>query len=235
MKAYLCEDFEIQYQSGLEELVKKSVEIYNSRIEYVQKLFNCSSKEVGKIKVSFFTNRDDFVNYIKTVSNGQTPPNWATGCFYNGEIQQLVEEKNETEILVRAHTLLHETIHLYIQKTIYEKYGIERIIWFDESLAGFLDGHIENRSKSNLEKIVKNLIAISKNFDINILNDWDKMFTEEYNAYEIFMFVGKYIVENNLDKKYIELIKTDPSKIKEIGKTILHPAIEYAKINLGKE
>ena len=119
MKTYVSDDFEILYQSGLEELVKRSVDIYNSRIEYVQKLFNCSSKVVGKIKVIFFTNRDDFVNYIKKVSNGQTPPNWATGCFYNEEIQQLIEEENETEILVRAHTLLHETIHLYIQKTIY--------------------------------------------------------------------------------------------------------------------
>lgn len=235
MKTYVCEDFEIQYQEVLEELVKKSVEIYNNRIEYIKKLFSSSSKEIGKIKAIFFTNREDFVNYIKTVSNGQTPPNWATGCFYNGEIQQLIEEKNEAEILTKAHILLHETIHLYIQKSIYEKYNIKRIIWFDESLAGFLDGHIANRSKSNLEKIVKKLITISKNFDMNILNDWDKMFTKEYNAYEIFMLVGKYIVENNLDSDYVELIKINPAKIKEIGKTVLHHAIEYAKINYVKE
>lgn len=234
MKTYVCEDFEIQYQLGLEELVKKSAEIYNSRIGYIKKLFNCSSKEIGKIKGAFFTRREDFVNYIKKISNNQTPPDWATGCFYNGEIQQLIEEKNEAEILVRAHTLLHETIHLYIQKSIYEKHNIERIVWFDESLAGFLDGHIENRSKNNLVKTVKSLIKVSKNFDMNILNDWDKMFTEDYNAYEMFMFVGKYIIENGLDSVYVDLIKTNPAKIKEIGKTILHSAIEYAKINLVK-
>ena len=27
---------------------------------------------------------------------------------------------------------------------------------------------------------------------MNSLNDWNKMFTEDYNAYEMFMLVGKY-------------------------------------------
>ncbi len=59
-----------------------------------------------KIKGSFLINHDDFIDRIKKVSapNSSLPPKWATGCFYGGKIQILLNENNPYE---RFNTLAH--------------------------------------------------------------------------------------------------------------------------------
>jgi hypothetical protein len=80
------------------------------------KIFNCKENEISILKASFFVKREGFEEYIKKVSKGHTPPSWATGCFYNGEIQVLVNLDNPE---IKMHTLAHETMHVFFEKTIY--------------------------------------------------------------------------------------------------------------------
>ena len=113
MKTKLTKQFEIHYQHELEDFVNKSIKIFDSKYQQLKDLFGDECEKVDILKASYFTKRENFVEYIKSVSNGKTPPDWATGCFYNGEIQTLLNPNN-TEY--HTYTLTHETIHLYIQR-----------------------------------------------------------------------------------------------------------------------
>lgn len=121
--------------------------------------------------------------------------------------------------------------HLYIENTIYSKYNIDRIRWFDESYAGFLDGHMKNRINKQFREICLELKRLG-NFDMNSIDDVNDVITKNYNGYNMFRIIGKYIFENDLAKKYLDLLKNNPSTIREIGKDILPKAIKYVENSL---
>ena len=233
MEILNTEQFQIHYQQGLEDFVDKSLNIFDNRKFLLRDLFGEECSQVDKLKVSLFTKREDFVNYIKEVSNGQTPPDWATGCFYNQEIQTLLNINNDKDVKYKIHTLTHETTHLYIQKLIYEKYKIDRIAWFDECYAGYVDGHIEKRTLKDLYDLSQ-LLKKWQNFDMNIVNDRNKVVTDDYNGYDMFMLIGKYIFDNNLQNEYIQILINNRDDMVEIGKTILDKSIQYIE-NLYKQ
>ncbi|MBE5745957.1 MAG: hypothetical protein E7359_01535 [Clostridiales bacterium] len=226
MKELVTDRFVINFQEGLEGFIKNSLKIVEQQMPLLEKLFLSEVTEVEKLKASFFITRKDFVEYIKSISNGRTPPEWATGCFYNGEIQTLLNINNEEDMKYKIYTLTHEMVHLYIQKLVYEKYKIDRIRWFDESYASYIGGHIKNMTKQKLQTICEQLKTFSQ-FDLNILDDIKKVRTTEYDGYNMFLVIGKYLFENNLDKDYIELLKINPEEIRKEGKSILKKAIEY--------
>ena len=226
MKEVITNRFVINFQEGLEEFVDASLQIVEKQISLLESMFQLEVSEVGKLKVSFFTKRTKFVEYIKDILNGKVPPEWATGCFYNGEIQTLLNINDEEDVKYKVHTLTHEMAHLYIEKLVYEKYNIDRIRWFDESYASYIDGHIKNRTKEQLRNICKQLKDIGE-FDLNLLDDINKIKTKDYDGYDMFLIVGKYIFENKLTKDYLEILKTHPEEIRKVGKEILSKAIKY--------
>ena len=226
MKEIITDRFVINFQEGLEEFVDASLNVVEKQMPLLEKLFQLDAFEVGKLKASFFIERKDFVEYIKSISNGETPPEWATGCFYNGEIQTLLNINNEESLKSQVHTLAHEMTHLYIDKLVYEKYDIDRVRWFDESYALYIDGRLKNRTKEQLRNMCERLKDVGK-FDLNILNDINKVKTKDYNGYDMFLVVGKYIFENNLAVEYLDLIKTRPNEIRKVGREILTKSIEY--------
>ena len=231
MKEIITDRFAINFQKGLEDFVANSLNIAELKMPILNDLFGENAEFVGKLKASFFTERKDFVEYIKSISNGKTPPEWATGCFYNGEIQTLLNMKNKEDMKYKIHTLTHEMTHLYIQKLVYEKHRIDRIRWFDESYASFVDGHICNRTKEELQSICEQLKLLG-HFDLNILDNINKVRTKEYDGYDMFLIVGKYIFENDLSKKYLDLIKTEPEELRKEGRSILGKSIQYVLKNL---
>ena len=231
MKEIITDWCAINFQAGLEDFVANSLNIVELKMPILNDLFGENAEFVEKLKASFFTERKDFVEYIKSISNGKTPPEWATGCFYNGEIQTLLNMKNKEDMKYKIHTLTHEMTHLYIQKLVYEKYRIDRIRWFDESYASFVDGHICNRAKEELQSICEQLKLLG-HFDLNILDNINKVRTKEYDGYDMFLIVGKYIFENDLSKKYLDLIKTETEELRKEGRSILGKSIQYVLKNL---
>lgn len=224
MKKHEGENFVINYQEGLQDFVLDSLKIWNERKSLLSDLFGCIIPE--KIKASFFVERAKFEEYIKEISNGQTPPSWATGCFYNGEIQTLIDINNPKNYQAKAQTLLHEMVHLHFDRLIYQKHRLDRVRWFDESYALYLDGTSENASQKMLFEICDRLRPI-QDFNLNTLNDIKKVKTKTYDAYDIFMIVGRFIFENHLEKQYLALLTSSPNEIKKIGKVILSSALEY--------
>lgn len=227
MRIFRNKNIEIRFDARLAECVERSVANFAKGIDFVQDLFGYEIKETEKIKASFFVDRKEFVEHIKTLDKNANVPEWATGCFYGGESQILIDPADEEDVNRRKYTLLHEAIHLVIQKSIYEKYRVDRIVWFDEAFAGFLDGHIENLAQKELEDIAKRLEPIAENFDMNKLNDFSLVKTQEYDGYDMFLIIGKYMVQSGVAKTFIETIKRNSGKILEEGKKILQKAISF--------
>ena len=120
-----------------------------------------------------------------------------------------------------------------MKKLVYQKYKIKRVTWFDESYAVFVDGRIKNMKLEDLYNLSQKLKPL-QNIDMNILNNEDKIVTKEYNGYDMFLIVGKYIFDNHLQKEYIQKLINNRDDMIEIGKTILSKAIEYIE-NLYKK
>lgn len=233
MKTYCDNHFHIMYPDTLEAFIKESLDLFYQKQPILENVFSCNTSILGQIKISYFTERAQFVKYIQSVSNGKTPPTMASGCTYNGEIQILVNIHDQLSMESKKYTLTHEMVHLYINKSIYEKYHIRRIRWFDESYAKYLDGSIENKTIENWKNMTNQLQHL-ENFDMNSIQS-NHLKTDTYNAYHMFFMIGKYIFENHLEKQYIDLIKKDDSKIREMGPTILTKAITYVMQLYGIE
>ena len=220
------ENFDLNFQDELKGFILTSLDIFESKKKMIINLFGSELTE--KIKASFFTDRPAFVDYIKSISNGNTPPSWATGCFYNGEIQTLVNLNSEEDFSSKEHTLTHETVHLYFEKLIYQKYKLDRVRWLDESFAGFLDGHNDNITVTELSTLFEELSPL-KDFDVNILDDIEKVRTTSYNGYDMFTLIGIYIFENHLEEQHLSLLKTSPKDIRKLGREIMSSALDYLK------
>ena len=128
--------FEIYIPNSLKNYGYEVLNYSTDKIKEYLHFFN--ELEYGsKVKGAFLISREDFINRIKKLDPKANPPSWASGCFYGGETQILLDINN---IYNRFTTLAHETFHLLFQKFIYEKNNMKRIVWLDESLAGNFDG-----------------------------------------------------------------------------------------------
>ncbi len=232
MEKYSDAHFIIDYPDELEQFLKDAISIVNEKIDYINSLFGVE-KSIGQLKVSLFIDRKSFVDYIKTTFNDSNLPDWASGCFYGGGIQILIDINKKSSIEFHKHTLLHEMVHLYFNNTIYNQNKINRILWLDESYAKFLDGQHLNMSDEQIRYILTNLKAISPNFNLGLFDKNNgKVVTKEYNGYDMFYAIGRYIFENGLEKEYLEILKTNPAKIRRMNRTILPKAIKYLESTL---
>ena len=230
MKKLETNRFYLVYDERLEDFVNRSLSVVEEKLPVIIDTLSCDENAIDKIKASFFVDRREFVDYIKSIS-GKIPPRWATGCFYNGEIQTLIDINDEDDVKYKVRTLTHEMMHLYIQKLIYDKFNIDRIRWFDESYACYVDGSIENWTKEKMTEVIYTLKTLN-GFNMNILNDVNKVTTDKYNGYHMFKIIGKYIFENNLAKEYLHKLISNRNEIVEIGLTILQKAIDYCENNI---
>lgn len=211
MKELVTDRFIINFEEGLEDFIEKSLKIVDERMPLIEETLDCKNIEIEKLKTVFFINRDNFVNYIKSISGGFAPPDNAVGCFYNSGIQCLVDLKDKENLKCRLHTLTHELVHIYIYKLIYQKYQIDRIKWFDESFAEYLSGYVNTLSLEEIKDF----------FNVNNIQ------RVEIVSSDMFMIIGKYLFENNLAKQYLEILKENPEEIKKIGKDVFLKALNW--------
>ena len=223
MQQILDDEYTIYYEQELENFANQTLNFAKVKKQELYKLFNCKKEDIGIIKCSFFANKDNFLNYIKSISGGKTPPSWAKGCTYNKEIQVLVENNQLNQ---RMPTLAHETVHIFFDKLIY-RHNIKRIRWLDEAFASYVSRSENVLSDEKRNDIINSLKHLPKDFDMNTLNDASKIITNDYNGYKMFNLIGQYIFENHLEKEFINIIKTDRDKMIDIGKTILYDSINY--------
>ena len=222
----------INYPQELEEFIQKSVDNAENRKQVFEDLFKIDWDNLPKMKASFFITREEFLKYIKEL-NGFVPGPNAIGCFCEGEIQALVDIPTMYQYNA-LYTLAHETIHLFIQQVYKDNnrdYLKERIRWFDEAYAYYLERPRENGYKKHYYDKALALKDVASEIDVNFLDDSTKINSEKYRGYNIFHVLGKYIFDNNLHKKYLKLLKENLQELREIGKTILQKAVDYVLQN----
>ena len=177
-----------------------------------------------KIKGAFLTTREDYVNRVHLYEPDHTPPKWAGGGYYGDEAMILLEPD---KLEKRFATLAHESFHLLFDKFIYKKNNMNRIIWLDESLANNLDGRMPYRLKNGyLEKTVVKLNKLKKLPKMNELDFQKNVKTNDYDGYDFFIIVGRYLIETMSDDELFAFINNE-SKVKEAGETILKDSIDY--------
>lgn len=227
MKDYITienEYFEIYIPISFKDYGYEVLNYSTEKIKEYLKFFN--ELEYGeRIKGSFFTTRDDFINRIKMINPNANPPIWASGCFYGGEIQVLLDANN---VYNKFWTLAHETFHLLFKKFIYEKNNMQRIVWLDESLACNFDGSTQKLiDEGRFKEIVYNLKNKKK---LPIMNDLDfskgNIKTNDYDGYELFKIVGRYLIETKNNEELLEYVCKE-NQIKNDGNHILIDSLNY--------
>lgn len=228
MKNYITinnDYFEILIPSSFKNYGEEVLNYSTDKIKEFLSFFKEQSHE--KIRGAFLINHDDFIDRIKEVSapNSPLPPKWATGCFYGGEIQILLNANNPYE---KFNTLTHEGFHLLFSKFVYEKNNIDRIVWLDESLASNFDGSTDKLIKDNIfENIIIKLMNNSKLPKMNELSFLKgNIVTKEYNGYDLFKVVGRYLIETKTKNNLLKYIN-DKEKVINDGENILEKSLNY--------
>ena len=222
------EYFEISIPSELKEYGEMVLNYSTEKIKEYLDFFKENSYG-QKIKAFFFTNRADFIDRIATGSADPStlPPEWATGCFYGGEVQILLNKEIKYD---KFFTLAHETFHLLFGKFIYQKNHYDRILWLDESLAGNFDGTTEKLMKENkFSNIIKKLIGMNHLPTMSQLSfDKGTIKTDQYNGYELFKVVGRYLIETKTNEELLFYIQQEQEVLND-GDTILEISLKYFK------
>lgn len=215
--------YEIYFPLEYEEYIKEVLDYSTNKLKDNLKFFKESN--YGEIiKASFFDEKEDFFNRIYEIDKNANPPKWAMGCFYGGENQILLEKDS---IRRRFYTLAHETCHLLFSKYIYKNYS-DRVVWLDEAFAANFSGEVEEELSNGIfrEKVEKyiNRRDLPKMNNISFKNNNVK--TDEYNAYDFFHIVGRYLVETYNREELLELFNNEEEVLK-LGEHILEDSINY--------
>ena len=224
MQKFENQHYIINYLQELEEFIFKAVKNAEERKDVFEDLFEIDWDLLPKIRASYFISRDEFLKYLKDSFDFVPGPN-AIGCFCNGEIQALVDIETMYQYNT-LFTLAHETVHLFIQE-LYKQFNIERLRWFDEAYAYYLERPREGKYQKYYHEKALILKDVAKGFDVNILDDRTKLTTEKYRGFDIFQVIGKYIFDNNLQKEYLNLLRINPQELGNVGKDILQNSVEY--------
>lgn len=178
-----------------------------------------------KIKSSFFITREDFFNRLNELEPESNPPSWAQGSFCGGEIQILLDLQN---IYNRFCTLAHETFHLLFKKFIFQENNFERLVWLDEALAVNFDGTTEKAIENG--KFLEIVLGLKNNKNLPKMNElsFDKgnIKTKDYNGYDLFMVVGRYLVETKNQNALLEYVN-DMKRVIADGNSILEISLKY--------
>ena len=219
------EYYEIIFPNNYEEYIKEILEYSTTKLIDNLNFFNIVS--YGQvICASFFDKNDEFFSRIHELDKTATPPDWAKGCFYGGENQILFEKGN---IKIRFYTLAHESCHLLFSKFIYNNYK-NRVVWLDESFAANFSGEVDKELKNGkfIETVKKylNYSSLPNMNEISFKNNNIK--TNEYNAYDFFHIVGRYLSEIYSREELLNFYK-DEERVLKLGENILSESLLYFK------
>ena len=217
--------YEIYFPKKYKDDMEKVLE-YSTR-NLVKNLAFFKEETYGeRMKASFFDKKKDFLARIHELDNNATPSKWAKGCFYGQEIQILLDEENLKASFL---TLTHESCHLLFKKFIYNNYH-DRVIWLDESFAANFSGEVDYEiSNGTFIKKIKKYVNKNNLPNLNEISfKKNNTKTKEYNAYDFFYIVGRYLVETCSKKELLMLYK-DEKMILQLGNHILDESLKYFK------
>ena len=114
-------------------------------------------------------------------------------------------------------------------KFIYNNYK-NRVVWLDESFAANFSGEVDKELENGkfIEKVKKylNYSSLPNMNEISFKNNNIK--TNEYNAYDFFHIIGRYLSEIYSREELLNFYK-DEERVLKLGENILSESLLYFK------
>lgn len=221
------EDFCIYASPSLKELADVSFSELNLNKKRILNFFEVNN--FRKIIVIQFDDKAIFRKFVLSLRElGAHLPDYAHGVFDKGMIISFINLetiKSRDELIDKARINVHEFIHIVNREKIYKK----RVVWLDEGLATNLDGERDYlKENDKFDQFLNTKILNIKNLPaMNDLSHQGCGFKQDlYDAYDLTYLSVRFLVETYSKDKLLQILKDYNLSI-EIGKTILHDAIDY--------
>ncbi len=225
MKEIKTIDFEVMYSPSLKQNVENAIEFATMQKQILLNLFG---EDIGVIKAAFFDTREAFERHIENISGGRLPPKTAYGCFYCNEIQCLIDENVKKDM---TSVLAHEMAHLFFDKFVYQKFGVSRVRWLDESFACRFENPYQKTAKIKVLEMCEYISKKYPNFNMDRLSAGIPNEFNHNDAYSMFRIIAIYIEKNGKERDWISVFDKGQGKVKKLSKTILNDAIHDIKRN----
>lgn len=205
-------------------------DILNDKIEQYKKIFKI--KQLNPIQINYFDNLEEFRNFIyKIRGEKESLPEYATGTYDNGMINAFITPNidiNSNDYKIKLYLANHELFHIlymqYILKNDYQK----RIVWYDEGMAQFLSGEMDELL--DIEKFKKFYLKVKNNTlvipNLNEIEHGTSFCNNNYNGYDLSYLCIRYLREIMTNEEFQDLM-SNFSKIKEYGINIIENMFTY--------
>lgn len=205
-------------------------DILNDKIEQYKKIFKI--KQLNPIQINYFDNLEEFRNFIyKIRGEKESLPEYATGTYDNGMINAFITPNidiNSNDYKIKLYLANHELFHIlymqYILKNDYQK----RIVWYDEGMAQFLSGEMDELL--DIEKFKKFYLKVKNNTlvipNLNEIEHGTSFCNNNYNGYDLSYLCIRYLREIMTNEEFQDLM-SNFSKIKEYGINIIENMFAY--------
>ena len=205
-------------------------DILNDKIEQYKKIFKI--KQLNPIQINYFDNLEEFRNFIyKIRGEKESLPEYATGTYDNGMINAFIKPNidiNSNDYKIKLYLANHELFHIlymqYILKNDYQK----RIVWYDEGMAQFLSGEMDELL--DIEKFKKFYLKVKNNTlvipNLNEIEHGTSFCNNNYNGYDLSYLCIRYLREIMTNEEFQDLM-SNFSKIKEYGINIVENMFAY--------
>lgn len=205
-------------------------DVLNDKIEQYKKIFKI--KQLNPIQINYFDNIEEFRNFIyKIRGEKESLPEYATGTYDNGMINAFITPNidiNSNDYKIKLYLANHELFHIlymqYILKNDYQK----RIVWYDEGMAQFLSGEMDELL--DIEKFKKFYLKVKNNTlvipNLNEIEHGTSFCNNNYNGYDLSYLCIRYLREIMTNEEFQDLM-SNFSKIKEYGINIIENMFAY--------
>ncbi len=224
-KAYI-----LNAPQSLKHITDNMHDILNDKIEQYKKIFKI--KQLNPIQINYFDNIGEFRNFIyKIRGEKESLPEYATGTYDNGMINAFIKPNidiNSNDYKIKLYLANHELFHIlymqYILKNDYQK----RIVWYDEGMAQFLSGEMDELL--DIEKFKKFYLKVKNNTlvipNLNEIEHGTSFCNNNYNGYDLSYLCIRYLREIMTNEEFQDLM-SNFSKIKEYGINIIENMFKY--------
>lgn len=224
-KAYI-----LNAPQSLKHITDNMHDILNDKIEQYKKIFKI--KQLNPIQINYFDNIGEFRNFIyKIRGEKESLPEYATGTYDNGMINAFIKPNidiNSNDYKIKLYLANHELFHIlymqYILKNDYQK----RIVWYDEGMAQFLSGEMDELL--DIEKFKKFYLKVKNNTlvipNLNEIEHGTSFCNNNYNGYDLSYLCIRYLSEIMTNEEFQNLMSNFP-KIKEYGINIVENMFDY--------